>query len=183
MQMTPWHGDLLFSASDGAHGREPWISDGTAGGTLMLRDFSVGPRSSNPLGFSGGTTRAVFLGGSRHTLRRTDGTSEGTRFLTSSDGRRVPVANDPKRVVGVGFLFAASSALDGELWVTKGWRAGTRRVKDINPGAAGSYPADFIDLTPGDALFHASDGVHGDELWITDGTATGTKLVRDINPA
>ena len=45
----------------------------------------------NPLGFSGGTTRAVFLGGSRHTLRRTDGTSEGTRFLTSSDGRRVPV--------------------------------------------------------------------------------------------
>ena len=44
-------------------------------------------------------------------------------------------------------------------------------------------PADFIDLTPGEALFHASDGVHGDELWITDGTATGTKLVRDINPA
>ena len=42
---------LLFSASDGMHGRELWESDGTAKGTHMIKDFIPGPSSSNPEDF------------------------------------------------------------------------------------------------------------------------------------
>jgi ELWxxDGT repeat protein len=41
-QLTPW-GDLLaFVANDREHGFEPWISDGTPGGTRLLADLVAG---------------------------------------------------------------------------------------------------------------------------------------------
>src|SRR5436309_13642521 len=82
--------------------------------------------------------------------------------------------------------FAARDAEDGagsglELWSTDGTEAGTARVKDINPGAASSYPQHF--LVAGDNLcFDATDAAHGNELWKTDGTEAGTRLVKDIRP-
>jgi ELWxxDGT repeat protein len=36
-------GGLVFAADDGSHGREPWWSDGTAGGTRLLADVAGGP--------------------------------------------------------------------------------------------------------------------------------------------
>ena len=37
---------LVFGASDLAHGREVWRSDGTAAGTILLKDIKPGPASS-----------------------------------------------------------------------------------------------------------------------------------------
>ena len=45
-------GRLLFSASDGVHGFEPWVSDGTAERTRMLADIAPGLPSSGPQSFS-----------------------------------------------------------------------------------------------------------------------------------
>lgn len=39
---------LVFSADDGAHGREPWVSDGTVAGTRLLADVEPGPDSAFP---------------------------------------------------------------------------------------------------------------------------------------
>jgi ELWxxDGT repeat protein len=36
---TPMSGVLYFHADDGVHGDELWRSDGTAGGTYLLRDL------------------------------------------------------------------------------------------------------------------------------------------------
>jgi ELWxxDGT repeat protein len=41
-------GLVVFAASDGVHGLEPWISDGTEAGTRMLADLAPGAYSSNP---------------------------------------------------------------------------------------------------------------------------------------
>lgn len=40
---------LYFSAGDGRHGRELWKSNGTATGTVMVRDIWPGVRSGAPL--------------------------------------------------------------------------------------------------------------------------------------
>ena len=36
----------LFLADDGANGFEPWVSNGTETGTLMLKDINAGAGSS-----------------------------------------------------------------------------------------------------------------------------------------
>lgn len=42
-----WRGMFFFTANDGVHGFEPWISDGTASGTQMLYDINPGIGSSD----------------------------------------------------------------------------------------------------------------------------------------
>jgi ELWxxDGT repeat protein len=42
---------LAFAADDGSHGLEPWLSDGTPGGTFLLADVAPGARPSSPAGF------------------------------------------------------------------------------------------------------------------------------------
>ena len=78
-------------------------------------------------------------------------------------------------------FFAANNGTNGEeLWVTDGTPAGTRMVKDINPGPGGSdinWMARFNDKV----VFAADDGENGMELWISDGTEAGTYMVKDIH--
>src|SRR5262245_62031164 len=79
-------------------------------------------------------------------------------------------------------FFAADDGVNGqELWKSDGTAAGTIMVKDIRPGANGSFPENLTAV--GNTLFFAADdGVNGTELWKSDGTAAGTILVKDINP-
>ncbi len=81
---------------------------------------------------------------------------------------------------GVGY-FAASDDVQGlELWRTDGTPAGTRLLKDIQAGLAGSAPADFTVYNG--QIYFAAEGSGGRELWRTDGTSAGTVRVLDLNP-
>ena len=78
------------------------------------------------------------------------------------------------------FFAAADDAHGEELWVTDGTTAGTKMVKDIKPGSAGSdinWMARFNDKV----VFAADDGTNGMELWISDGTEEGTYMVKQIH--
>jgi len=78
-------------------------------------------------------------------------------------------------------FFAATDAANGEeLWVTDGTPAGTRLVKDINPGTAGS-DISWLTRFNDKVVFGANDGENGNEVWISDGTAAGTYMVKDIH--
>ena len=47
-RLVSFNGNLFFSADDGVAGRELWKSDGTAAGTAMVSDITLGPLAGNP---------------------------------------------------------------------------------------------------------------------------------------
>lgn len=78
-------------------------------------------------------------------------------------------------------FFAASDETSGEeLWVTDGTVAGTKMVKDINPGS-GSSDINWLTRFNDKVVFAANNGENGMELWISDGTENGTYMVKDIH--
>src|SRR5207253_8433349 len=48
--LTASMGRVFYSAYDRDHGSELWTSDGTAAGTMMVRDINPGPEGSYPAG-------------------------------------------------------------------------------------------------------------------------------------
>ena len=79
------------------------------------------------------------------------------------------------------FFIADDGTRGEELWISDGTAAGTRLVKDINPGASDSR-IHFPTKVGNKLFFVADDGKTGPELWVSDGTRPGTKLVRDLQP-
>lgn len=93
--------------------------------------------------------------------------------------KNMTVAGSPEK--GYKAFFSAKDADHGEeLWVTDGSPAGTRMVKDINPGLATS-DIQWITRFNDKVVFTANDGENGYEPWISDGTEEGTYMLKDVH--
>lgn len=167
---------LVFFASDGVTGIEPWVTDGTAAGTVQLRDiwpgasggFNPGCPSCNAV--SNGTivyfSASDGTGGSQ--LWRTNGTSIGTYKVYAGT-----VASG-LGAVGSRVFFTSGT---GQLYVSDGTSGGTVAASS-NTFATGNEIADV----GGIAYYSGSDGFSGNELFRSDGTQGGTFRVKDLNP-
>lgn len=177
-----------------------WTTDGTAAGTV-----GVAPDTAFSSHLLGGRPGLVLAGGIDGEvggeLWASNGTRSGTGLLKDINLQRVPWpfpgdgdqpgSSDPAHftLLGSSVLFAADDGLIGrEPWITDGTAAGTRLLRDVNPGAGGpagdplgSSPGPFVPLGAR-AWFAADDGISGRELWSTDGTPAGTVRVRDVRP-
>lgn len=178
---------VYFSANDASHGREPYVSNGTSGGTFMLKDIAKGLASSKPLEFTSVAGLVFFTAADKlgRELWVSDGTALGTHLV--KDVRTGPYGSAPADLVELGntLYFAANDGVHGrELWRSDGSADGTVLVRDIVVGSHGVNP---ISLTAFDghlyfaARSNASSGCC--VLWRSDGTGHGTSRVLDKSGA
>lgn len=166
---------LLFFARDGVTGMEPWVSDGGAAGTFLVRDVWPGANGSFNTGcptcdaVSNGSV--VFFSASDGTggseLWRTDGTSAGTTKVYAG------VSASRLGMVGSKVFFTGN----GQLYASDGTPGGTGIVSSTTYSSGNELLG-----VGGIAYYSGADAFSGTELWRSDGTPGGTQRVKDINP-
>ena len=202
---TPFQDKTIFVACDG-RGCEPWITDGTTGGTEIIRDIYPGPGDSDPqdfLLFGDSIFFTAFDPIYGRELWRTNGTEAGT-IRVANIGIENPLnpstpqsSNPGDLTVFKGALFFAADTgpyapipnrYGRELWKTDGTEIGTVLIKNIGVDdfqQAISGEPEELTVYNNYLYFSADDGPfaatnYGRELWKTDGTEIGTVLVKNI---
>ncbi|MBN8232941.1 hypothetical protein JYK02_36055 [Corallococcus macrosporus] len=152
-----------------------WRSDGTAAGTVMLRDFGRFTSTSGEVLPSSGL-RVFLTEDFEETVRlwRTDGTAAGT-FQLKDFG--IPGLYTGTvvwtRQVGDSMLFVLRDAENGtRLWRTDGTVAGTRMLKRLD--ASWDVSMGVPQVVDGTVVFTLTDAGPSLEVWKTDGTEAGT---------
>ena len=159
-------------------GTDLWKSDGTASGTLKIKNIPDDGSSVKDLTESNGI---VFFSVGNE-LWKSDGTANGTTMLKSFIAFN-PNANTGKSIVnmnGAVYFSAINDSLtSAELWKSNGTASGTVMVKNINPNPNfGSYPMGITNVN-GVLYFLCSDG-NNMGLFKSDGTSNGTNFVKDV---
>ena len=183
-QLTVWNDHLIFSINDEGDesGHQLWITDGTAQGSRLLRDFGDlqhGPSETivvgNQLVFSTADTEGKVQ------LWKSDGTVAGTVAFAEVQPRRdsgFPLELTPfdDRFA----FFAAGEGGDGDLWISDVTTDGTRPLTMAAEGG----PTRLGELTAnaGHLFFHGRTVESQGELWVSDGTPNGTRIVRELSP-
>jgi ELWxxDGT repeat protein len=195
--------DWIFFAATGStsQGNELWRSDGTAAGTVLVKDIrpTASPShnsSPNNLAVIGGK---LFFGAINDVGNEpyvSDGTDPGTFPLANINQRSATAASDPSVPIDLNgiAIFSATSDSSGagtgiaqplgrELYRSDGTPGGTSRILDINPGTANGIASNATFVRLGAFIyFAATTATNGTELWRTDGTTAGTTMFADINP-
>lgn len=119
---TIFQDKLFFAANDGIHGVELWRSDGTAAGTLLVRDNNPGPASSYPTNLT--ATPLGLLFGADDTrygveLWHSDGSTAGTHLL--ADINQLAAYFSPMLLTATTeSLFFVTKHLESQLWSSDG---------------------------------------------------------------
>jgi len=169
----------VFVAMDAVHGGELWKTDGTAAGTVLLKDINPGAADSYNtfdwfrMTVSNGIAYFPALDAeSGIELWKTDGTTDGTaRVKDICPGTCSSQPLDLVDVNGTLYFSASEPATGRELWRSDGTADGTQFVSDIIPGSSSSDPGDLVNFN-GALFFAAFDYAHGVELWRSSGGAT-----------
>jgi ELWxxDGT repeat protein len=183
-----------FTAIDPAKGRELWVSDGTADGTVLVKEMIPG----NPAGAAALYPLAVLNGqllfgasdgvldtfgntppGTFGTeLWITGGTEATTRRISDINPGNKPSNPDVVAQLGGTFFFSAMDANgDRELWRTDG--VNVSFVQDINLSGS-SNPGNGAVL--GDKVIFAATGATGGRELYVMGPSGGASLLIDLNP-
>lgn len=161
---------LLFWGYDSMHGYELWRSDGTAAGTVLVKDLRPGNSSSTlEKGIYFGDSY-LFLTVENRSLWKTDGTTSGT-VLLKNFGYYPPISG-LAGYKGRVYFCRGTSTSDAELWRTDGTTSGTEKLKTLHSTVnVGFYEKD--------GYLYIQDA---NNINRTDGTAAGTEWVRDTRP-
>ncbi|HXU33524.1 MAG TPA: hypothetical protein VN851_23390, partial [Thermoanaerobaculia bacterium] len=162
---------IFFVRDTPATGSEVWTSDGTPGGTRLVKDLTPGPAGSGPMRLIWSSNRLWFfaLGG----LWTSNGTAAGTRRIATVGTGEIRAVG----AVGTRLLYFAAATPNAEvkLWASDGTAAGTRTLGIAVPA---NHPIEPFTTAGANAYFTKikDDGqVFEREVWVTDGTAARTR--------
>lgn len=186
----PWlveaGGKLFFQTRTSIQGNtrvDLWVTDGTEAGTQIVKEIETAFFHFDifsPLAYS---DKLYFA--HKKSLWSSDGTAAGTNIVMT-----LPVTNvggdgaiGSISVLGGRMYFLATTDTSGrEPWISTGTAAGTKLLKDIEPGPLGSSVAStnskYFHEWNGSVLFLAKGNAESTGLWTTDGTSIGTKLLK-----
>jgi ELWxxDGT repeat protein len=171
---------IYFVAKDATSGFELWKSDGTAAGTVRVKDINPGTADSKPRSLVVANNKLFFTAQTATDGREvwvTDGTEAGTKMVKNIlTGTQSCIYEEDLLVVyNNNVYFSADNGTQGgELWKSDGTEAGTVMVKDISTGF--SYVKHLV-IYRNKLYFFAS----GNDLYSTDGTAVGTLKVKSFS--
>jgi ELWxxDGT repeat protein len=186
----------LFFADHPDTGVELWVTDGTPGGTHIVKDINPGPDDSITWGDN--TARNIVRVGDKvyfiaddgihgEELWVTDGTASGTNLvLDINPGSSDAWIKDLTEFNNKLYFLVGNTGLplfeNQGLWVSEG-TAGTTRVV-ASPPIVGTWSGEesgTMIVFNNNLFFAASGDDKGYELWKSDGIS-GASLVKDINP-
>jgi ELWxxDGT repeat protein len=165
-------------------GAELWKTDGTAAGTVMVKDIYGGRNGSAPAQLTNVNGALYFMandGVNGPELWRSDGTAAGTQRLSTT---AIPNSIGPAfaEIAAVGDLIyftAQATASQMGLWKTDGTAVGTVLLRSFSSSFFETRIRQLTEMN-GALYFFANDGTKGMELWKSDGTTDGTAIVKDI---
>ena len=179
--LTAFADQVFFLASDGIAGPEPWLSDGTASGTHLVRDVWPGPEGSQNESYDSAVPvvlgdRVFFAAEDPHLgneLWTTDGTTDGTRLVRDILPSGLGAGVMETAAFDGHLVFTRDFTQDGNgsLWQTDGSATGTIQLappSTVHPPRAPSVAGGRL------YYFHADQNENTNELWTSDGTVTGT---------
>src|SRR5688572_16175521 len=174
------NGTTFFTAVSPA-GAGLYRTDGTAGGTALVRSFGTDQNFVPTRLTASGNTLYFLATDAQHgnELWKSDGTPAGTVLVKDvRPGASSSSTSNLTPVNGTLFFTANDGVAGAELWKTDGTEAGTVRVADINPGAGSSATNDDDFTAMGGAVyFRASAGALGNAVYRSDGTTAGTARI------
>ncbi|MCA8920018.1 MAG: hypothetical protein KDB32_13135, partial [Planctomycetes bacterium] len=173
-------GNLVFSGRQSGMDWEPWISDGTGGGTSQLLDIEAGSSGSDPYSLQQMGSYVFFSAFSTANgdeLWRTDGTAGGTIRLTDIAAGSASSYVRSFGAMGGSMRFWAISSGAVVLGSSDGTVAGTSTF---------SLPSNVssihnIGISGNRIYFTAQISVSSFELWVSDGTQGGTGMISTVS--
>jgi ELWxxDGT repeat protein len=173
-------GDKVVFGARNENGVEPWVTDGTESGTMMLKDINTNdtdpfdyafPYSFTPLG-----NKLLFTakGNTAIELWITDGTPVGTSKLMEIDQDKnvfheLVVLNDR-----VYFSGAPNGGTYG-VWSTAGAPGDVQLLKGMPSTNGGNQSIGGFTTHAGKLVFNLVNTFSGYEFWTSDGTEAGTQ--------
>lgn len=192
VEITAVGDQAFFIADDGIHGTELWKTDGTPGGTRLVRDIWLGAGTSRPHSLKRLGDKVAFVaesGAYNFQLWISDGTENGTSSLTLPFvGTEYFNANPQNLTVIDNWLYFtaghnAPAGSHGAMYRTDGTMAGTTLVTpEWQQGSPALVPTGSPVKFQSKLFFPMNSAYREIELWTSDGTPAGTQMFANINP-
>lgn len=166
---------IIFSGVDSIHNAEPFVSDGSAAGTILLKNIQTTGLGSYPLNITPIGNRLYFgatLGFSNNEPWYSDGTEAGTQMLKEiGAGAAYSNPYDFVNIDNTSFYFKTYNGSIASIYRSDGTDAGTIQiVNDVL-----SEPMVLVN----NILFFVKRDANGTELWRYQSGAAA--LVKNIN--